>query len=284
MKFILKMKNLFIVFFFLVTYCSSYAQTVGDKNPMLTDRFLARAALFVPSRAFQVGVNGNIETENTGDIDFDETFGLGGTQNTLNLDFMWRFSKSKLWSVRGQYFSVGAEKETTLDREIEWEDVTYPVGASVKGGFGLKLYRTFFGRVISTGQKHELGGGLGFHGLNTNVFIEGEAFINDASAGFRRESVKAFLPLPNLGVWYFWAPAPKWAFSAEVDWFGIKIGEYSGGLWNLSPGVTFQPFKTIGFSVKYHYINYYANVNQNNWNGSFDMIYQGPSIGLNANF
>jgi hypothetical protein len=278
------MKNILFAFFLSVAYCSSYAQTVGDKNPMLTDRFLARAALFVPSRSVQVGARGNISTENTEDIDFDETFGLGGSQNTLNLDFMWRFSKSKLWSVRGQYFRVGAEEETTLDREIEWEDVIYQAGARVKAGYGLSLYRIFFGRAISTGQKHELGGGLGVHGLYTNAFIEGEAFIDDASAGFRRENVSAFLPLPNIGIWYLWAPAPKWAFSAEVDWFGIKIGEYSGGLWNLSPGVTFQPFKTIGFSVKYHYINYYANVNQNNWNGSFDMIFEGPSIGLNANF
>ncbi|MGB5509024.1 MAG: hypothetical protein WBM95_08985, partial [Robiginitalea sp.] len=252
------MRNILFAFFLSVAYCSSYAQTVGDKNPMLTDRFLARAALFVPSRSVQVGARGNISTENTEDIDFDETFGLGGSQNTLNLDFMWRFSKSKLWSVRGQYFRVGAEEETTLDREIEWEDVIYQAGARVKAGYGLSLYRIFFGRAISTGQKHELGGGLGVHGLYTNAFIEGEAFIDDASAGFRRENVSAFLPLPNIGIWYLWAPAPKWAFSAEVDWFGIKIGEYSGGLWNLSPGVTFQPFKTIGFSVKYHYINYYA--------------------------
>ncbi len=278
------MKNILFVFLLSVAYWSSYAQTVGDKNPMLTDRFLARAALFVPSRTVQVGASGNISTENTEDIDFDETFGLGGSENTLNLDFMWRFSKSKLWSVRGQYFRVGAEKESTLDREIEWEDVTYQAGARVKAGYGLSLYRIFFGRAISTGQKHELGGGLGVHGLNTNAFIEGEAFVDDTSVGFRRENVSAFLPLPNIGIWYLWAPVPKWAFSAEVDWFGIKIGEYSGGLWNLSPGVTFQPFKTIGFSVKYHYINYYANVNQNNWNGSFDMIFKGPSFGLNANF
>ncbi|MGB5404532.1 MAG: hypothetical protein WBN13_11200, partial [Robiginitalea sp.] len=250
MEILMKMKNILFVFLLSVAYWSSYAQTVGDKNPMLTDRFLARAALFVPSRTVQVGASGNISTENTEDIDFDETFGLGGSQNTLNLDFMWRFSKSKLWSVRGQYFRVGAEKESTLDREIEWEDVTYQAGARVKAGYGLSLYRIFFGRTISTGQKHELGGGLGVHGLNTNAFIEGEAFVDDASAGFKRENVSAFLPLPNIGIWYLWAPASKWAFSAEVDWFGIKIGEYSGGLWNLSPGVTFQPFKTIGFSVK----------------------------------
>ena len=278
------MKNILPVLAFLVSFGALNAQTDGEKNPVLTDKFLARAALFVPDRVVEVGAAGSIDLDNSDEIDFGQTFDLEGTQNTLNLDFMWRFSKSGLWSVRGQYFRVSAAKEVDLEREIEWEDVTYQAGASVKGGYGLSLYRIFFGRAISTGQKHEFGGGLGIHGLNTNAFIEGEAFVDDASVGFRRESVNAFLPLPNIGVWYTWAPTRKWSFSAAIDWFGIKVGEYSGGLWNLSPGVGFQAFKNIGFSVNYHYLNYYANVTQDKWNGSFDMTFRGPSFGVTANF
>ncbi|MFC2148693.1 hypothetical protein ACFLR9_09020 [Bacteroidota bacterium] len=278
------MKNILSIVVFLVIFSSLYSQTDGDKNPMLTDRFLARAALFIPARTVQVGAEGNIPSNNLGDIDFDESFGIGGTQNTLNFDFIWRFSRNKFWSVRGQYFRVASEGGAVLEQDIEWQDYTFQAGSSVTAGYGLSLYRIFFGRVISTGQKHELGGGLGIHGLNTYAFIEGEAFINDISTGFRRERVKGFLPLPNIGVWYIWAPTPKWAFSATVDWFGIKIGDYSGGLWNLSPGVTFQAFKNIGFSANYHYLNYYANVTQNSWNGSFDMTFKGPSFGVTANF
>jgi hypothetical protein len=278
------MNNKLYLLVFLLSVGVLRAQTDGDKNPVLTERFSARAAFFVPDRTVSVGAEGEISTDNSGEIDFGQNFDLGGTENTLNLDFTWRFSKSGLWSVRGQYFRVNAAKEATLEREIEWEDVTYQAGASVKAGYGLSLYRVFFGRAISTGPRHEFGGGLGIHGLNTNAFIEGEAFIDDASAGFRRESVSGFLPLPNVGVWYIWAPTAKWSFSATIDWFGIKVGDYSGGLWNLSPGVSFQAFRNIGLSVNYHYLNYYANVTQDQWNGSFDMTFQGPSFGVTANF
>lgn len=278
------MKQFVTLFVIAIGFGALYAQTDGGKNPVLTERLFARAALFIPERAVQVGARGQISPENSEDIDFSQTFDLGGTENTLNLDFVWRFSKSKFWSVRGQYFRVSAVKEAVLEREIEWEDVTYQAGARVKAGYGLSLYRIFFGRVISTGQKHELGGGLGIHGLNTNAFIEGEAFVDDASVGFSRENVSVFLPLPNIGLWYIWAPTPKWSFSATIDWFGIKVGDYSGGLWNLSPGVVFQPFNNIGFSVNYHYLKYYADVTQDSWNGSFDMTFRGPSLGVTATF
>jgi hypothetical protein len=280
----MKTKKFLPILVFAVSFTASFAQTDSGKNPILSERFLARVALFVPDRSVKVGAEGEISPGDSEEIDFGRTFDLGGTETTLNVDFIWRFSKSKLWSVRGQYFRVSASEEAALEREIEWEDVTYQAGASVKAGYGLSLFRVFFGRAISTGPKHEFGGGLGIHGLDTNAFIEGEAFIGDASAGFRREGVNAFLPLPNIGVWYIWAPTHKWSFTAAIDWFGIKVGEYSGGLWNLTPGVNFQAFKNIGFSVNYHYINYYADVTQDRWNGSFDMSFQGPSFGVNANF
>ena len=278
------MKNKLAILVFLISFVALNAQTDGIKNQILTDRFLVRAALFIPDRDVRVGAEGEINPGNSDEIDFGRTFGLRGAESTLNLDFIWRFSKSGFWSVRGQYFRVNAGKEVALEREIEWQDVTYQAGARVRGGYGLSLYRVFFGRVISTGPKHELGGGLGIHGLNTKAFIEGEAFIGDASAGFRREGVDAFLPLPNIGVWYIWAPTHKWSFSANIDWFGITIDEYSGGLTKISPGVRFLAFKYIGFSVNYHYLSYYANVDKARWNGSFDMTFRGPSFGVTANF
>lgn len=278
------MKRIFPIVFLLLTVTSSFTQTDSNKNPILTDKFLIRGALFVPLRSVEAGVKGDFATDELDVIDFDETFGLGGTQNTFNIDFIWRFSKSKFWSVRAQTFRIAAEGDAVLDEDIEWEDVIFQSGSAVNAGYGLTLYRFFFGRVISTGQKHELGGGLGIHGLNTNSFVEGNAFVNDQPIGFSREEVKVFLPLPNIGIWYIWAPSQKWAVTAAVDWFGITIGNISGGLWNVSPGVTFQAFKNIGFSANYHYLNYYATIEQDSWNGSFDMTFKGPSFGVTANF
>lgn len=278
------MRTLLAYIVSLVMATSLLAQTDSDKNPILTEKFIIAPGWYFPTENVDLGVQGSTDIEDIEDIDFDETLGLSGGKNTFNLKFMWRFSKSKLWSLSGEYFKLSTEETVTLDEEIEWEDVTYPVGGEAKLGYGVGLYRIFFGRVISTGQKHELAGGLGIHGLDTNGFVEGEALIDDVSAGFERSEESIFLPLPNIGAWYTWAPSAKWALIAKVDWFGIKIDNISGGLWNISPSVTYLFTNHLGVSAGYQILNFNANIDQDDWKGSFDLTFGGPSLRVVAHF
>lgn len=281
------MKNILPLIVFLLTFGSLFSQNEDDKHPILKDRFLIGAGWYFPSRDIKLGVEGNVNLEDIGsleDIDFDETLGLNAGDNTFNLNFWWRFSGNKLWSVRGEYFGVGSTRNVTLEEEIEWDDIIYPVGGEARVSFGVKLYRVFFGRAISTGQKHELGGGLGIHGLKVNASVEGEGFVGDQAAGFNRSEVSVFLPLPNIGIWYTWAPTNKWAFTANLDWFGIKIDNISGGLWNFSPGVTYQIIRNLGVNLNYEFLNFNANLDESDFKGSFDLTFSGPSLRVIGNF
>ena len=171
-----------------------------------------------------------------------------------------------------------------LDESIEWNDKTYDVGAVVTGGYKFALYKIFFGRVISRGDKHEFGGGLGIHAVRIGGFIEGKASVNGLEGSFERNNVQVTLPLPNVGFWYFWAPDAKWAFTGRVDWFGISIDNYTGNLWGLTPGVNYQAFKNIGFSLEYKYLALKADVDKDAWKGNFGMDFYGPSFKVTANF
>ena len=280
------MKKLLAIAISFITFTSLFAQNDDDKNPILTENFIIEAGWFFPSENIDLGVSGStdLDLEDFENIDFDETLGLSGGQNTFNLHFKWRFSKTNLWSLSGEYFRIATEETVTLDEEIEWEDVTYPVGGEATLGYSLALYRIFFGRVISRGQKHELGAGLGIHGVNTKAFAEGNAFINDQSAGFQRQEESIFIPLPNVGASYIWAPSKRWSFLVRVDWFGIKIDNISGGLWNTSPVVTYLISNTLGISASYQYINFNADIDQDNWQGGFDLTFRGPTLRIVAHF
>ena len=97
--------------------------------------------------------------------------------------------------------------------------------------------------------EHLFGIGLGSHLFQVGAFIEGEVRTNQGDREFEKKRVSALIPLPNVGGYYYYSPHDRWMFGARVDWFGITIEEYSGGLWNIAPHVSFQIFRNFAQNV-----------------------------------
>jgi len=274
------MRNVFILFFLLIA--SSFQLVFSqeeEKHSILTDRFQFDIGIFIPSKTVKIGADGSTPNE---DINFGESFQLNDNEVTLYLNFDWRFAKK--WKFSTEYFRISNAHKLELEDDINWEHITFKKGTFVRAGYGYSIYRIFVGRTFSQGLKHEFGGGLGVHAINTTAFIEGNIAINDDEFKFERKKVGAVIPLPNIGLWYYYAPTPKWAFVMRGDWFGITINEYSGGLLNIAPGVKYQVFRNVGIGIDYRYFHVYADVNKDSWKGKFDMGYRGPLFTINANF
>jgi hypothetical protein len=141
----------------------------------------------------------------------------------------------------------------------------------------------YIGRALSQGLQHEFGVGLGIHGLDINPFVEGKIYLNDELQEFEKVSASAFTPLPNIAIWYYYALNPKWAFTARLDWFGIKIDSYTGSLWDFAPSVRYQIIKNLSISADYRYFKVSAGVDKKDWDGSFYMAFQGPTFTLTGN-
>lgn len=252
-----------------------------EKHPLLTDKFYLEAGVFFPDKNIKLGADASSPDD---EIDFDGTFDLNDNQATAFANFEWRWNKK--WRLTVETFAVNNAARATLDSTIVFDNVTFEKGTFVRGGVDFALYRVFVGRLISSGQKHSLGAGLGIHALNVGAFIEGEIKSDnpDLDGEFQKRRVSALIPLPNIGAWYHWAPNHKWAFIARVDWFGISIDQYSGGLWNFAPGVRYQIIKNLGLGLDYRGLLLNAKVDGDNWKGKFDMGFSGPTITVHGNF
>jgi len=256
-----------------------------EQHPILSDRFIVNVGLFIPTKTFKLAIDGRSEDEL---IDFDEDFGFNKSESIFAGNFMWRFSKNKKWSLSVEYFGVKSNHEIELEGDIEWEDVTYPVGVNVDVGFRINIYRIFFGRSIIRKQNHELGGGLGVHAMDIRTYINGSAYVgDDLNLTTERKSISVVAPVPNIGFWYYYTPNAKWALTARVDWFAITVGDYGGSLWNIAPGVKYQVFKNVGVGLNYRYIKTSFSVDKqvdgDDFNGDLDLIFQGPLFTISAN-
>lgn len=277
----MKQISIYILFFLFISSQFLFAQDKNEnqnsKNPILTSKFQIGIGLFIPTQKVKFGIGGSSENQ---EIEFGESFDFNNNSLRPQVYFDWRFSKK--WKLSAEYFNASYNKKAELEEDIVINDGEYVFeeGSNVKLGYKFNLYRVFIGRVISSGLKHELGGGLGFHVTYIGPFIEGK--INDNV--FKRASVSITAPLPNIALWYYFAPTEKWSFTARLDWFGIKINEFSGSLWDLGPSARYQFSKNFSASLDYRYFKLNADVDKELWNGSFDMSFSGPTLSVFANF
>lgn len=276
------MKKIFLytIFFIFVSNQLVIAQEeINDdsKHQILTSKFQIGIGMFIPTQKVKFSVDGST---NNNIIEFDETFDFNNNSVRPQVSFDWRFSKK--WKLALEYFNAGYSNEIELKKDIIAGDYTFESGSNVKIGYNINLYRTFVGRVISTGEKHELGGGLGFHILDIGPFIEGQINIsgdkNNAEFELEKASPSLTAPLPNIALWYYYAPTEKWAFSARFDWFGIKIDEFSGSLWDFGPRVHYQIIKNIGVAIDYRYFEINVDLEKTYWNGQANLSFNGPTL------
>ncbi len=277
---------LLLIFLFIckqVVLSQTNDSTVVQKHRVLNDRFIINSGLFVTSKSVFLDVGGDLPSN---PIDFTETLGLNRRENTFALNFYWRFSKDKKWFMGIEYFGVKNSQNIVLEDEIKWSNTIYPVGVELDSGFGINLYRLFFGRVISSGNKHEFSGGLGLHTMNINTFVQAKAYLQESfyELDTERKKFDVLAPVPNIGLRYLYTPNLRLALVAQIDWFSLTVGDYSGTLWNVAPEVSFQVFNNIGIGLGYRYFKANFKMNRKLWHGSADLLYQGPLLTLNGSF
>jgi len=278
----MKRNLIYICLFIFASTKIVFAQVENEstKHPILTSKFQLGVGLFIPSQSLKFSIDA---VSNNQEIDFGKTFDFNNSAGRPQVSFDWRFAKK--WKVSAEYFNANYSEKAELEEDIEIGngDYTFESGSNVKIGYKINLYRIYVGRIISSGLKHELGGGLGIHLLDMGPFIEGNIKVNGTDNEFKRASTSLTAPLPNIALWYYYAPTEKWAFTARLDWFGLSVNEYSGFLWDFGPSVRYQIIKNLGVALDYRYFNVNANVNKDLWNGSVDISFKGPTITLIGN-
>jgi len=263
------------------TTLPAQGRPVEPRHPLLESDFYASLGAFLFDKNVKLGLDGSLGFD-LEEINFGDQWKLDSSQATGSAVMRWRFGEK--WSVSGQYYESNDSARAVLDEDIEWGDYTFKAGISAGAGIGLTVARLFFGRTFHEGVNHEFGAGIGAHWLEIEGYIYGEAYINDESIGFRRESVSAGAPLPNIGAWYMHAFSPQWLLSARLDWLDASIDEYSGRLVNTSLGIHYQPFDHFGFSLAYQLFDLDVEVEESDWKGSADLRYTGPFLSITASW
>lgn len=251
-----------------------HAQAVGDRY-------------WLEAQAFWPDINTTVSVAGAG--------GIVGTKIDLESDLKLKDRKSlpaiyagarfgDHWSIIGEYYALNRSGSASASRDLTFDDVTFPAGASISSQFDTNVYRLAVGYSFIRNDKTDVGVSLGLHATDFKVELEGQGHIGSAAISSQTRKRDALAPLPTLGVYGAYQVTPKLLLGGRVDYLSLKVSDYDGRLVNAEARLSYRVFENVGVGVMYRYVDYDLNIDKERWNGEVAYKFKGPAIFLQAGF
>lgn len=242
-------------------------------HPALKDRFYIGAGVFAPKTSTVARLDST--TLGVGaSVDFERALGLQTNKGVPNFLARWRFTER--WRAEAEYFELNRSGDKNLQQNIQWGDLTFPVGSQVVSTFDFSDARVSVGYSFFKTADKELGLALGAHVTRYNASI--------SANGIGTQGGDVTAPLPVLSAYGQFALTDQWAIGGRLDRFSLTYDQYSGGITSIAIDLLYQPFRHVGFGVGYRSMYIEFTSTNSTWTGQVDQSFQGPVLYANISF
>jgi len=252
-----------------------------DMHPLMNDKYWVNVGMLFAARDLEIAADGAVGPKML-DLDFESSVGLDDTPDLFTTEIGWQFSED--WGLSLQFFRSERSVSETLQKTIEWEDLTFEAGIELAAAAKFSVTRLFFSRRFRDGGRHSLRLGAGIHLLEIGAIIGGQATLDDMTKEYRTSSKSASFPVPNIGAGYRYSPSERFLLSARVDWFGASIGGFSGEVWNGTAGINFRVTEHFGIGLNYQLFEINGRIRETYWRGSLRTRLTGPNLHITAHW
>jgi len=216
------------------------------------------------------------------DLNWDNAFG-GGDLTRFRFEGAWRFAERH--KARAMWFDFSRTKTRTVDREIEWGDEVFPVSTELTGKTRFSIYELAYEYAFLQREDLELAGTAGIHLTQFKAELSGTV-TGGGGSGTREasDSGKLNAPLPVLGVHGLWRIHRNFWLDAAVQYFSLKYDVYDGSIIDTRIAFLWQPQKWVGVGLGYNRFDLDLELDDNDFRGKLEWVYDGPMIFYNVSF
>lgn len=259
------------------------AQAASDGAPdPLNDTWEISLGMYVVEANTDVTVDGKTGERGT-KVDWNREFG-GGSQTRFRVDGQWRFAERH--KLKAMWFSSSRSETSQIDRDIEWDGETYPLGATVKGSLDYDVYLLDYEYAFMRRESYELSASIGAYYANWKATLD--ATLDDPqNPGVeirQRGDASLNAPLPVLGLRGQWVLPYDFNFDLSGQWFYLSVNQYSGHLEDYRATLTWQPRTWLGLGVGYDWFGAHGDVDKSDFRGSLDWSFSGLMVYYKAVF
>jgi hypothetical protein len=215
-------------------------------------------------------------------IDVDDSFGLDRFER-FRFDGLWRIKGNH--SIRGTYFKNNSTATNEFDRDIDFGDETYPLGAETTARWELEVIQVSYDYAFKRKDHYELAAGIGVHMLDAKLGLD--ATIAGAGGSVSRdisESASTDAPLPVLGLRGIWKLPHDFYFTAQAQYFYVDYDDYAGSLSDLKATIVWQATPRFGLGLGYNDFRFRFKLDKDLFSGRLRWNYGGAMAFASVTF
>jgi len=253
---------------------AAYAEMPGD-------RYWGELQYFYPTIDSTARIDALATARPGSKVTLEDNLDLADRKGTPYLALGMRLGEK--WRMEFEYYKLDRSGSKVLDRDIDWGDVTYPVGIEIESQFNTTVYRLTGGYSFHKTATSEAGIGFGFHVTDFETSLSGQG-LGPGGLAFQREARDALVPLPTLGLYGGFQVAPQVYVRGRVDYLTLEYNEYDGSLVNWMAAIDWRVHPNFGVGIGYRYVDYKLNASKADFVGEINYKFRGPTLYLQGAF
>ena len=247
-----------------------------------TDRYWAGLEYFYPTISSTAHIDATATQRPGTSVSLEDNLDLSDRKGTPYVDLGMRLGEN--WRIEFEYYALNRSATRVIDRQINWGDTTFPVGATVTTTFDSTIYRLTGGWSFVKTQQAEAGVGFGLHMTDFKTKLQGQGTGILTGSGFQTEGHDALAPLPTVGLYGTYVINPQFMVRSRIDFLSLKYQDYDGRLVNFMAALDWRFAKNVGAGLGFRYVDYKLEATKTNFTGEVRYKFQGPTIFINAGF
>jgi hypothetical protein len=260
---------------------AAQADDAVPEHPALQSSVYFTVGMFHPKTSTSTQLDSTTHGIGT-NIDFEHALGMQSQEAVPDSFLRWRITDR--WRFDAGYFELNRSGDKVTDREIQWGDQTYSVGAEIKSKFDFSDLRIAGAYSLFKRPDKDVGIGFGFHVASYDAALSLAGLGAASGAGGSSEAKRVTAPLPVLTGYGQFALTDRWAISVRVDRFALSYDNNSGNITSSAIDVQYQPFQHVGFGFAYRSLFIDLTATRTTTTATFNQTFQGPLVYVSANF
>src|SRR5262245_54926115 len=262
-------------------FLTGLSATASAEAPQ--DRFWAGLEYFYPTITSTAKIDATVTSRPGSEIRLEDDLDLDDRKGTPYLNLGARIGDS--WRIEFEYYALNREATRNIGRQIDFGDVSFPIGAQITTEFNSTIYRLTGGWSCLRTQQAEAGVSAGLHVTDFEAQLSGVGTgVLGGAPAFRREAHDALVPLPTFGLYGSYVVIPQVILRGRVDFLSLKYQDYDGRLINWMAAADWRFHRNMAVGLGYRYVDYKLDATKSNFTVESCYKLEGPTIYFTVGF